>query len=250
MKKARAAALLSAAVLWTGNAQGEERAGRQPAGKSDLSLQDRLGPSPRLRVLPIERVAAPHGLAVLSPVTPVTATPAPATPAKAVAPAPTDAAGRPLSPKRLAKLQARGLIDDSLNAANSDRPPLASVHATPLPSTPGFAEGPRLVVMPARVNMPVRIPNLLSGSRRQMVTATNPLMTPALPIGTPTVCNTAGTTELAGLAPFSREIVVEVTAPPKALEFDEAPYIQAPGAEDELDAPAAARGAPVRPKME
>lgn len=211
-------------------------------------LQDRLGPAAKMpvRIADAEPPARPLATQPSAP-----AITAPAQAPKTAAVPLTGPAGRPLSPKRLAKLQARGLIDDPADpSATADRPPLASVAPGPLPSAPAFPEGTRLVVTPIPANMPVRIPNLLAGPKRQIITAANPLLTPALPIGTPTICNLDGTATLAGLAPFTRQIAVEVTAPPAALGLNEAPYLQAPEASDESDPPADRHAIPPHPKMD
>jgi len=206
-----------------------------PAHAENPPIQDRLGPAVRMPV----RTTDPEASASARPATTLPTAVTPAQAAKPAAAPLTGPAGRLITPKRLAKLQARGLIDDPADpSAAADRPPLVSLASTPLPSTPAFPEGTRLIVAPIPANMPVRIPNLLSGPKRQIITAGNPLLTPALPIGTPTVCNLDGTASLAGLAPFKREIVVEVTAPPAALSLDESPYLQAPDASDESDPPA------------
>ena len=53
------------------------------------------------------------------------------------------------------------------------------------------------------------------------------------------------------LAPFTREIAVEIAPPAAPLPFDRDPYLQAPGAPDDQDAPAALSiGVPAKPGME
>jgi hypothetical protein len=82
-----------------------------------------------------------------------------------------------------------------------------------------------------------RIPDLLVSSRKNAQGA-NYAGQPAAPITTPPVNNLQGTSVLPLLAPMTREIVVEIAPPATPLAFDQAPYVQAPGAEDDEDAPA------------
>ena len=51
------------------------------------------------------------------------------------------------------------------------------------------------------------------------------------------------------LAPFTREIVIEIAPPAAPLALDREPYLQAAGAPDDEDAPARAPDAPGKPRL-
>ncbi len=132
----------------------------------------------------------------------------------------------------------------------SDRPAIAPMSPAALPSMPGFAEGPRLVVTPIAQAMPIRIPNLLISPKRAIYSSANPLMTPASPISTPTICNAEGTIALALMPPLTREIQIELTTLPAPLSMDEAPLLAVTDAPDDRDAPVVSNDVPGRARME
>lgn len=120
-----------------------------------------------------------------------------------------------------------------------EKPPLVSSGATPPPALPQFAEGPRRLVTPAPALTP-RIPNLLVTPRKYAQASLNSGTSPAAPIVTAPVNNVDGTGVLPMLAPFTREIAIEIAPAAAPLALDREPYLQAVGAPDDEDAPASA----------
>lgn len=114
-----------------------------------------------------------------------------------------------------------------------------------------MVEGSRRVVTPAST-VTLRLPNLLQTSPKRAMLAPggNPVVNPAAPISTPPVNNLQGTTALAPLAPFTREISIEVARPPAPLSIDVEPYLQAPNAPDEQDQPAGMPDLPSLPRLD
>jgi hypothetical protein len=130
-----------------------------------------------------------------------------------------------------------------------EKPPLVSSSATPPPALPQFAQGPRRLVTPAPALTP-RIPNLLVTPRKYAQASLNSGTSPAAPIVTAPVNNVEGTGVLPMLAPFRREITIEIAPPAAPLAFDREPYLQAAGAADDEDAPAAGPAdAPGKPRV-
>ncbi|MDB5323978.1 MAG: hypothetical protein JWN40_5609 [Phycisphaerales bacterium] len=134
--------------------------------------------------------------------------------------------------------------------APAEKPPLPSAHAAlPPPALPQFALGPRILVTPAPALAP-RIPNLLVTPRKYAQASANPGTSPAVAIVTAPVNNVEGTAALPMLAPFTRDIVVDIAPPAAPLAFDREPYLQSPDAPDDLDAPAAISGAPAKVRLD
>ncbi len=129
-----------------------------------------------------------------------------------------------------------------------EKPPLVSSSATPAPALPQFAQGPRRLVTPAAALTP-RIPNLLVTPRKYAQASLNSATSPAAAIVTAPVNNVEGTAVLPILAPFTREITIEIAPPAAPLPFDREPYLQASGAPDDEDAPAPAPDAPGKPRV-
>jgi hypothetical protein len=134
------------------------------------------------------------------------------------------------------------------SGAEAELPPLVAGDRMAPPEHPQLVEGARRLVTPAPPLTP-RIPNLLVLPRRSG-RGSNENGQPAAPITTPPVNNVRGTSVLPLLKPYTREIAVEIAPPAKPLAFDRAPYVQAPGAEDDLDAPASAEVEGVRAKVD
>jgi hypothetical protein len=132
-------------------------------------------------------------------------------------------------------------------AAPAERPAVLRAEA-PAPGRPQFAEGPRQPATPSAVLAP-RIPNLVQSHRRAMVGSSNPFGAPAAAVNSPAVNDASGTSVLGTLAPFKREIQVEVAPSVTVLPFDEAPYVQVAGAPDEVDAPGVVDVDPVRARI-
>ncbi len=140
-------------------------------------------------------------------------------------------------------------------AAAAEKPPLPPINATlPPPAPPQLAQGPRMIVTPAPAlpapALAPRIPNLLVTPRKYAQASSNPGASPAAAISTAPVNNLEGSSALPMLAPFTREIAVEIAPPAAPLPFDREPYLQAPGAPDDDDAPATLTGTPAKPRME
>ena len=132
-------------------------------------------------------------------------------------------------------------------AAGGKPPPLIT-SALPAPGLPQFVQGPRLLVTPLPAMMP-RIPNLLVTPRKAAQFSPNPTITPAAAVMTPPVNNLDGTAILPALAPFTRDIQIEIAPLPSPLPFDREPYQQSPVAPDDVDPPAKSADAPGRPVM-
>ncbi|HSI34303.1 MAG TPA: hypothetical protein VK986_12000 [Tepidisphaeraceae bacterium] len=159
-----------------------------------------------------------------------------------------DGGGRPLGAKRLAKLQARGFA--GTDPADVDRPAVATIANAPLPPLPRMAEGARLATTPVPAPLPIRIPNLLASPRRAAYASANPVLAPAGPISTAPVGNVDGGSALPALGAMTRQPIIDVSAPPTMLGIDEAPYVQASGADDAGDVPAPVPAGGVRPRIE
>jgi hypothetical protein len=133
-------------------------------------------------------------------------------------------------------------------ALPDEKPPLVSSSATPPPALPQFAQGPRRLVTPAPALTP-RIPNLLVMPRKYAQASPGVGISPAAAIVTAAVNNVEGTGVLPMLAPFTREITIEIAPAAAPLALDREPYLQAAGAADDEDAPAAAPDAPGKPRL-
>jgi hypothetical protein len=132
----------------------------------------------------------------------------------------------------------------------AEKPPLPTTAATlPPPSHPQFAQGPRRLITPTAALTP-RIPNLLVAPRKYAQASAGPGVSPAAAISTPSVNNVDGTATLPMLPPFTRDITVEISPPAAPLPFDREPYVQAPGAPDDEDMPAATSGVPAKPHLD
>jgi hypothetical protein len=136
----------------------------------------------------------------------------------------------------------------------AEKPPLPATAATlPPPGRPQFALGPRHLIAPAPALTP-RIPNLLVTPRKYAQASVGPGISPAAAISTPPVNNVDGTAALPMLPPFTRDITVEIAPPAAPLPFDRQPYLQAPGAPDDEDMPAAAAATtastPSKPRLD
>jgi hypothetical protein len=129
-----------------------------------------------------------------------------------------------------------------------EKPPLVSSSATPPPALPQFAQGPRRLVTPAAALTP-RIPNLLVTPRKYAQASPGVGMSPAAAIVTSPVNNVEGTAVLPILAPFTREITIDIAPPAAPLALDREPYLQAAGAPDDEDAPVPAPDAPGKPRV-
>jgi hypothetical protein len=159
---------------------------------------------------------------------------------------------RPLMPAMPVRVEARGSATAKVTAAPTtveERPALVSGDIMPPPGPPQFVQAARRLVTPAPALAP-RIPNLLVSQRRYAQGASNYGGQPAAPITTSPVNNLQGTSALPLLPPFMRDIAVEIAPPAAPLPFDRAPYVQAPGAEDDADAPATMAVEAVRPRAD
>lgn len=215
----------------------------------------------------IHRLGAGIGGALLIAILAIAAVaaqaPAPGTPAarlSVVAPPartalpPAPSLKRPWMPLAEVKVAARPIaIKPEVTQAQSptERPPLPTTGSAPAPDRPQFALGSRRLVTPAPPLAP-RIPNLLQvAPRKSAPTSSGAGGMPAAAIATPPVCNVDGTTSLPMLAPFTREIPVEIAPPAAPLAFDREPYLQAANAPDDEDAPASSmQTAPGKPHIE
>jgi hypothetical protein len=162
---------------------------------------------------------------VALPATPTVVAPAPAVRRPWLPPMRVDAKARPLTPGSVAS-PVKGTEEPSVLAAD----------VLPAAGPPQLVEGARRLATPSPALAP-RIPNLLVSPRRA-AQGSRYAGQPAAPITTPPVNNVQGTSTLPLLAPLKREIVVEIAPPAAPLPFDRAPYVQAPGADDDADAPA------------
>lgn len=217
--------------------------------------------------------AAPPGATPPLPVAPA-AQPAPATrpvlgPARVLAPAvpgattrrattapsPAPSAARPLNPKKALRLSTRpARVPPSRAgelAAAPERPPMASMRDLPLPAPVTFATGPRYTPAPSP-QLSLRLPNLLTSgsSKRSLPVSTNPAFTPASPVNTSPVTNVDGRASLAKLPPLTRELAIDPVPLPAPLPFDQSPYLAAPGAPDDRDAPARTDTVPGRAPLD
>jgi len=134
-------------------------------------------------------------------------------------------------------------------AAANERPALPASGALPPPGQPQFTQGPRRLVTPAAALVP-RIPNLQIAPKRALPAQPNPGGAPALPITTAQVNDLDGSSKLPLLAPFTRDIAIEIAPPALPLAFDQAPYVQVPGAADDEDPPARLPEAAAGPHIE
>lgn len=185
-------------------------------------------PPARLPLKPATTQAAPQ-------VAPSSNNPAPILP-KSVRPEP-----RPLSK--------RALREAAL--ASTERPPLVSATIAAAPAVPQMVEGSRRPVN-AAPSIALRLPNLLQTPPKRAVLAPggNPVIAPAAPIQTPAVNNLQGTSAFGPLAPFTREIQIEVSTPPAPLPFDAEPYLQVPDMPDDRDTPATMPEMPQPPRLD
>lgn len=205
-----------------------------PAGAPAIprtSIEQRLSPSPRI---------APQVPAATSPAT--TRTSVPLAPSSQV----------PVLPKR----SVRAALRAAQPAVAPVKDPLNPVEKVPVPLMTGapalprreFESGARFVPQPPPAVV-TRIPNLVTSPRKAAL-AVHPLGAPALPVPTPPVNNVDGTTALNLIPPMTRQIMVEVAAPPSVLPVEQEPFVQAPGAPDDVDAPVPTTGPVTRVKIE
>jgi len=194
-------------------------------------------------------VALGEDAKVAAPVVGPAARLAVAVPATQPAVYPAPAVKRPWMPAMRIEAKPRKFAPGAVKApvADAEKPALVAADVLPAPGRPQMVEGARRLVTPAAALAP-RIPDLLVSPRKNAQGGSYAGQ-PAAPITTGPVNNLRGTSELPLLAPFTREIVVEIAPPAAPLAFDRAPYVQAPGVEDDEDAPATMGGEGVRVRV-